>query len=69
LPGMSPTMWGLDHDRWLGRFWLPACDRVDPKRSFCLVRRDGQIGEMILERFANSASGLARESWLESRAV
>jgi len=43
-------------DRWSGRFWLPAGDRVDPTRNFCLFRDDGRAGEMIMDRFGSSAT-------------
>ncbi len=42
---------------WSGRFWLPAGDRVDPTRKFCLIRDDGQAGEMIMDRFGSSDIG------------
>jgi hypothetical protein len=47
--GVAP---GLGHEEWLGRLWLPADDRVDPTRSFCLLRTDGRVGEMVMDRFA-----------------
>jgi len=39
---------------WSGRFWLPAGDRVEPTRKYCLIREDGQAGEMIFDRFGSS---------------
>ena len=39
-------------NQWSGRFWLPAGDRVDPTHKFCLIRGDGRLGEMIVDRFA-----------------
>ena len=39
---------------WSGRFWLPAGDWVQPVQKFCLVRADGQLGEMTMDRFALS---------------
>ena len=41
---------------WSGRFWLPAGDRVDPTRKYCLIRDDGRNGEMIMDRFGWSDS-------------
>jgi len=43
---------GLDHDQWPGRYWLPADDRIEPTQKFCLIRSDGRVGEMLLERFS-----------------
>jgi hypothetical protein len=42
----------LGHEEWLGRLWLPADDRVEPTRSFCLLGTDGRVGEMVMDRFA-----------------
>ena len=39
---------------WSGRFWLPAGERVDPTRKFCLKGRDGRLGEMTMGRFSLS---------------
>ena len=39
-------------NEWLGRFWLPDGDSVQPAQKFCLVRADGQLGEMRMDRFA-----------------
>lgn len=39
---------------WSGRFWLPAGDRVDPTRKYCLIGGDGRVGEMIMDRFGSS---------------
>lgn len=43
---------GLDHDQWPGRHWLPTDDRVEPTHKYCLIRRDGRLGEMSMERFS-----------------
>ena len=43
-------------NQWSGRFWLPAGDRVDPTHKFCLIRGDGRLGEMIVDRFALGAT-------------
>jgi hypothetical protein len=43
---------GLGQEEWSGRLWLPADDRVEPTRSFCLLRTDGRVGEMVMDRFA-----------------
>jgi hypothetical protein len=42
---------GSGLDQWLGRNWLPASDRVEPTRKYCLIRGDGRLGEMLLDRF------------------
>ncbi len=39
-------------NEWSGRFWLPDGDSVQPAQEFCLVRADGQLGEMTMDRFA-----------------
>jgi hypothetical protein len=39
-------------NEWSGRFWLPDGDSVQPAQKFCLVRADGQLGEMTMDRFA-----------------
>ncbi len=39
---------------WSGRFWLPDGDWVQPVQKFCLVRADGQLGEMTMDRFTLS---------------
>jgi hypothetical protein len=44
-------------DQWSGRFWLPAGAGVEPTRKFCLLRGDGRVGEMIMDRFALNESG------------
>jgi hypothetical protein len=47
-----PIAQSLGRDGWSGRFWLPADDRVEPIRRFCLLRTDGRVGEMVMDRFA-----------------
>ncbi len=37
---------------WSGRFWLPAGDSVEPAHMYCLIRADGQLGEMTVDRFS-----------------
>jgi len=39
-------------NEWSGRFWLPDRDSVQPAQKFCLVRADGELGEMRMDRFA-----------------
>ena len=39
---------------WSGRFWLPAGNRVEPARKYCLIRGDGRAGEMTVDRFGSS---------------
>jgi hypothetical protein len=43
---------GVLDEQWLGRYWLPDGDRVEPTHKYCLIRGDGRIGEMLLERFS-----------------
>jgi hypothetical protein len=39
-------------NEWSGRFWLPAGDSVEPAHMYCLIRADGQLGEMTMDRFS-----------------
>jgi hypothetical protein len=41
-------------NQWSGRCWLPAGDWVQPTHKYCLIRADGQLGEMTLDRFSLS---------------
>jgi hypothetical protein len=48
----SGPLWkGDGQDQWAGRYWLPASDRVEPTRKYSLIRVDGRVGEMLLDRF------------------
>jgi hypothetical protein len=42
---------GSGLDQWSGRYWLPASDRVEPTRKYCLIRGDGRLGEILVDRF------------------
>jgi hypothetical protein len=37
---------------WSGRSWLPDGDCAHSAQKFCLVRTDGQLGEMTMDRFS-----------------
>ncbi len=45
----------LDSAEWSGRFWLPTGDSVEPAHMYCLIRADGQLGEMTMNRFSLSS--------------
>jgi hypothetical protein len=56
VPSSVSARWGTIAQKpglheWSGRFWLPAGCQIEPTRMYCLIRDDGRIGEMILERF------------------
>jgi hypothetical protein len=42
---------------WRGRFWLPDGGRVEPGRTYGLIRDDGRAGERIVESFGPDATG------------
>ena len=59
VPSSVSAGWGTIAQKptlheWSGRFWLPAGYQIEPTRKYCLIRDDGRIGEMILERFGSS---------------
>ncbi len=52
IRSLSACVETTNRDEWSGRFWLPTGNRVEPIHTFCLLRRDGRAGEMIMDRFA-----------------
>jgi hypothetical protein len=49
--GSNAILKSMCQDQWAGRYWLPASDRVEPTRTYSLIRGDGGVGEMVLDRF------------------
>ena len=52
LSASTALLKGLDDDQWPGRYWLPDGDRVEPTNKYCVIRGDGRLGEMSMERFS-----------------
>jgi hypothetical protein len=42
---------------WRGRSWLPEGGRVEPGRTYGLIRDDGRAGERIVESFGPDGTG------------
>jgi hypothetical protein len=48
---------GTGLPEWRGRFWLPEGGRVEPGRTYGLIRDDERAMERIVESFGPDATG------------
>jgi len=53
----NTTEEGTGLTEWRGRFWLPEGGRVEPGRTYGLIRDDERDMERIVSSFASDATG------------
>src|SRR4051794_2747966 len=56
IEGSNTTEEGTGLSEWRGRFWLPEGGRVEPGRTYGLIR-DERARERIVESFGPDATG------------